>query len=135
MQQVQNQLDDVIRRMLFVPSTPDAAAEPALPTDDDATDAATRQAENAFSFALLFSGVRCIIMYVIMPFVLPIIGIAGTGATYLDIVINLVAIGAIIFSVRRFWQVDYKYKWQYLPVAIVALGLLVAFIALDFAAL
>jgi len=91
----------------------------------------TQQAERAFSFALLFSGVRCILMYVVLPFILPIIGVAGDFGLYIDIVINVVAIGAIFYSLRRFWIVDYKYKWQYLGVAVVALAVLVAFIALD----
>ncbi len=93
--------------------------------------AETANAERAFSFALLFSGVRCIFMYVVLPFVLPVIGIAGSFSLYIDIVINVIAIAAVIYSLRKFWMIDYKYKWQYTPVAIVALLVLVAFIALD----
>lgn len=93
--------------------------------------AETANAERAFSFALLFSGVRCIFMYVVLPFVLPLVGIAGNFSLYIDIVINIVAIAAVIYSLRKFWMIDYKYKWQYTPVAIVALLVLVAFIALD----
>lgn len=114
-----SQLDNFISRLLFVqPETVTATRE-------------AEDAERAFSFALLFSGIRCIIMYAILPFVLPLIGLAGNFSIYLDIVINIVAISAIVYSLRRFWQVDYKYKWQYLPVALVALVLLVSFIALD----
>ena len=46
-----------------------------------------------------------------------------------------IAIGAIIYSLRRFWKINYKRKWQYFPVAIVALVLLIAFIALDISTL
>lgn len=112
------QLDHFIARILFV-------------TPQRAEDVDTDHAERTFSLALLFSGVRCIIMYAILPFVLPLIGLAGDFSLYFDIVINLVAISAIIYSLRRFWAIDYKRKWQYLPVALVALVLLVAFIALD----
>ena len=94
-------------------------------------DKQTQQAERVFSFALLFSGVRCIFMYVVLPFVLPIIGIAGNFGLVLDIAVNLIAISAIFYSLRRFWQVDYKYKWHYLPVALIALVILFAFIGLD----
>lgn len=123
MQNTQSRLDSVISRVLFV--TPQVSE----PTKND------DRAERAFSFALLFSGVRCIIMYAILPFVLPIIGIAGTFSLYLDIAINMVAICAIIYSLRRFWLVDYKHKWSYLPVALVALVVLIAFIVLDVAQL
>lgn len=120
-----SRLDSFIGRLLLVQPTPAVQKQ-----ESEAEDA-----ERAFSFALLFSGVRCIIMYVILPFVLPVIGIAGNFSIYLDIVINIVAIVAIIYSLRRFWQVDYKRKWQYLPVALVALFLLGAFIALDLSVL
>jgi len=91
----------------------------------------TARAERVFSFALLISGVRCIFMYVVLPFILPIIGIAGNFSLYIDIVINIVAIAAVVYSLRKFWIIDYKYKWQYLPVAMVALLILFAFIAMD----
>lgn len=120
MQNTLNSLDKVVARLLFV-----------TPQSEVYTEERPQQAENAFSFALLFSGVRCIIMYVILPFVLPIIGLVGDFGAWLDIVINLVAIGAIIYSLRRFWTINYNRKWQYFPVAIVALFLLIAFIALD----
>jgi cation transport ATPase len=110
----------------------ETVVQPEMQAQADAVQSETAKAERAFSFALLFSGVRCIFMYVVMPFVLPIIGIAGNFSLYLDIVINLVAIAAVIYSLRKFWRIDYKYKWQYTPVAIIALVVLVAFIALDF---
>jgi hypothetical protein len=124
MQNTLSRLDSTIARLLLV--------KPAVEVYEEKT---TSQAENAFSFALLFSGIRCIIMYAILPFVLPLVGIAGNFGVWIDIVINLVAIGAIFYSLRRFWTINYKRKWQYLPVAIVALVLLIAFIALDISTL
>lgn len=120
MQNTLNQLDTVIARLLFV-----------TPASEVYDDSRTTQAENAFSFALIFSGVRCVLMYAILPFVLPIIGVAGEFGLWIDLLINSIAIGAIIYSLRRFWKINYKRKWQYLPVALVALALLIAFIALD----
>ena len=139
-------LDHFIARLLRV--TPPPANTIEQPTDRDsfvidpaaemqtvpASAAAVMsapRAERAFSFALLFSGVRCILMYAILPFVLPIIGIAGTGRLYIDIAINLVAIGAIIYSLRRFWAINYSRKWQYLPIALVAFFIIGAFLVLD----
>lgn len=120
MQNTLNTLDSMIARALFV-----------TPSETVYEEGSTSQAENAFSFALIFSGVRCVLMYAILPFVLPLIGLAGNFGLWIDIVINSIAISAIIYSLRRFWQINYKRKWQYLPVALVALLLLVAFIGLD----
>lgn len=124
MQSSLSRLDNTIARILFV--------KPAAEVYEEKT---TSNAENAFSFALIFSGIRCIIMYAILPFVLPLIGIAGNFGAWIDIAINVVAIGAIFYSLRRFWKINYKRKWQYLPVALVALILLIAFIALDISTL
>jgi len=120
MQNTLNHIDSIIARLLFV-----------TPSKEVYEEGTTTQAENAFSFALIFSGVRCVLMYAILPFVLPLIGIAGDFGIWIDLVINTIAIGAIIYSLRRFWRINYKRKWQYFPVAIIALVLLIAFIILD----
>lgn len=104
-------------------------------TEATAPDKDTRSAENAFGMALMFSGVRCILKYVFLPFILPVIGIAGDFSNIISLSINTMAIAAIIYSVRTFWKVDYKYKWHYLPVAGVGLLILGAFMLLDIAEL
>lgn len=123
MQNTLNRLDHWIARVLFIRQLPTPLVEQQT----------SEKAERAFSFALLFSGVRCILMYVVLPFILPLIGLAGNFSLWIDIAINLVAIGAIIYSLRRFWQTGYERRWQYLPVALVALVILIAFIGLDIA--
>jgi ABC-type iron transport system FetAB permease component len=110
--------DPLIARMLFV--KPRVADEQVI-----------NRAERAFNTSLAISAVRCIIQYVILPFVLPVIGVAGEVAIPISLTINVVALGAIWFSLRRFWQVDYKGKWQYLGIALAAVVLLIVFIATD----
>ncbi|MCU0497079.1 MAG: hypothetical protein MUF87_06975 [Anaerolineae bacterium] len=90
-----------------------------------------QSAERAFSFSLIFSGVRCILQYAVLPFILPLLGITTEATLPILLLINGLAITAIFFSLRRFWQIGYKYRWQYLIVAITALGLLVAFTLFD----
>lgn len=90
-----------------------------------------RNAERAFGFSLMVSAVRCILQYVVLPFVLPLVGIASDSALPVLLLINVLAIGSIFYSLRRFWQVGYAYRWQYLGVAMAALLILSAFIALD----
>lgn len=104
--------------------------DPPAPERESTLDNASR-AERAFGFSLMFSAVRCILQYVILPFVLPVIGITLEAAIPVVLAINVVALVSIVYSVRRFWQVNYKYKWQYLPVAGAAFVVLSAFIVLD----
>lgn len=118
-------LDRLVGRILLVnpPAQPDQRAG-----DDDA---ATQSAGRAFGFSLVFSGVRCILQYAILPFVLPLIGIAGDFATQITLLISIVAIIAMIFSLRRFWKINYKRKWQYFAIAVPAMLILISFVALD----
>ena len=92
-------------------------------------------AERAFGFSLVFSGVRCILQYVVLPFVLPLVGLTTDAAVPLTLAINLVALVSVMYSLRRFWQINYKHKWQYLPIAVTAVIILGAFIVLDLHAL
>jgi ABC-type iron transport system FetAB permease component len=97
---------------------------------EGATPDSTR-AERAFGLSLVFSAVRCILQYVILPFVLPVFGFAADAAVPVVLAINLMAIVAILYSVRRMWRIDYKYKWQYLLVGAAALLILFVFLYAD----
>lgn len=114
-------LDRFVGRLLFV-ETP---AAPATRPDKD------ERSERAFGFSLVFSGIRCILQYAILPFVLPVLGVTMDAAAPISLGINLLAIVLIVYSLRRFWKVGYRHRWRYLPVALTALMLLVAFIVLD----
>jgi hypothetical protein len=123
MQTTLTRLDGFVSRLLFV--KPQFA-----PTAAEGSDA-TRVAERTFSFSLMLSAVRCVLKYVLLPFVLPVVGLAGNAATGLSLLINGVAIVSLLLSVRRLWQINYSRKWAYLGVAAVALVFIVAFILFD----
>lgn len=114
--------DHMMSRILFI----DTSATESLDYQQQ-----SRQAENALTLSLAFSGVRCLLQYALLPFLLPIVGIAADATTPILLGINVVAMVSIFFSLRRFWKIGYDRRWQYLVVATVALGLLVAFTAYD----
>ena len=107
--------DSIMSRLLFV--------SPAA----DLTASQTRRAENALTLSLMFSGLRCLLQYVLLPFLLPIVGVAADAAVPILLLINLIAMASIFFSLRRFWTIGYKHRWSYLAVALTALTLLLAF--------
>ena len=114
--------DSLMSRLLFV-----RAAAPSA----DSRAAQKRRAENALTFSLVFSGVRCLLQYALLPFLLPIAGIAADAAIPLLLLINLIAALSIFFSLRRFWTIAYRHRWAYLLVALCALTLLAAFTIYD----
>ena len=120
---INNQIDRWMLRILRV--TPDAA----VAVEDEPENA--QAARRAVDYSLAFSAFRCILQYAILPFVLPAIGVAAGFATHLTMVINVIAIGAIILSLSRFWRIGYKQRFHYLAFAGPALVLLIVFLVLD----
>lgn len=114
-----NRLDAIIARVLFISPQPANA------------NASVKTAERAFGYSLLLSAVRCIIKYVLLPFVLPLIGIAGGLAIGITLVINVIAIISLIASVRTLWRINYSRKWSYLAVAVAAMVFIGFFILFD----
>lgn len=85
------------------------------------------QPERLFSQSVVISGIRCLLTYVIFPFVFPIVGItSGIGST-IGIIVGSVAILANVFSIRRFWKADHRYK---IPVSILNFGIIILLVIL-----
>ncbi|CAN5661834.1 hypothetical protein BH18ACT2_BH18ACT2_20470 [soil metagenome] len=91
--------DRLMRRMLLLPvEAPAGSAE---------------GARKAFQTSLLVATVRCLLMYIVFPFVLPAIGVAGGVGPAIGLAINLVAMVCIVASMRRFWRADHPKRWWY----------------------
>lgn len=114
--------DSIMSRILFIDMTA---------TSTKNYEEQSRQAENTLTLSLAFSGVRCLLQYALLPFLLPIVGVAADATIPILLGINVIAVVSIFFSLRRFWKIGYDRRWQYLGVASVALILLVAFTVYD----
>jgi hypothetical protein len=121
MQSSRTRLDQLVGRLLFI--------KPSEVATDES------EAQRAFNFSLIFTGVRCTLQYIVLPFVLPVIGLAANVALPLLLAINIFAMISMLYSVRRFWQINYRHKWTYLVMSLVILAALTAFIADDIAQL
>ncbi len=101
----------------------------------NATRESLGQVERAFNLSMVASGIRCVLAYVVLPFVTPLLGIApGVGPT-LGIAIAVVAIGANVISMRRFWRVQHRWRTPVTVLHVGVIGFLLALIAVDVAAL
>ena len=94
-----------------------------LPTDAPrATEASARKLVEK---SLLISMTRCLLTYVVLPFLAPILGIAAGVTPVVGVVVGVVAIVANVASVRRFWRADHRYRWHYTALAaVIVLALL-----------
>ncbi len=72
-----------------------------------------RTAEKVFGTSLLISSVRCLLTYVLLPLLKPVIDLSGGVGPVLGLVIGAVSGTAIVFSMRRFWRANHRWRWGY----------------------
>ena len=79
----------------------------------DAPPGSAHGARKAFQTSLLVATFRCLLMYVVFPFVLPALGLAKGVGPAIGLAINVVAMVCIVMSMRRFFRADHPKRWQY----------------------
>ena len=88
-------------------------------------------AQNKLRSSIIISGIRCIITYLLVPIVTPIIGFMGAVAAPVSITLSLIAIGFGYNSLKRFWLADHPLRWRYTIFIAVVWVLLVVGIIVD----
>ena len=109
--------DRVVRRLLRLPP--------------DGPRAGIMGAHNAFSGSIALSAVRCLFTYVFVPLLGPVVGLTGGAGAGLGLALGLVSTVFIIYSVRRFFAADHKWRWIYGSVGAGLLVLLAVQAAID----
>jgi hypothetical protein len=104
-----------------------------LPVDAPAGTA--EGARKAFQTSLLVATVRCLLMYIVFPFVLPALGLARGVGPAIGLAINLVAMVCIVLSMRRFFRADHPKRWSYTALGGTVLAFLVVLAIQDFVSL
>ncbi len=112
--------DRAMRRLLRIP--------------DDHTSTAA-EARSAFQKSIFISATRCLLMYIVFPFVLPAVGIAKGVGPAIGLAIGILAIVSIVYSVRRFWRADHSKRWHYTVFGTSIIAFMVYSSVVDLAAL
>jgi O-antigen/teichoic acid export membrane protein len=99
----------------------------------DPVPGAVFDARNKLRSSIIISGIRCIITYLLVPIVTPIIGFLGVLAAPLSIGLSVLAIVLGYNSLRRFWLADHRLRWRYTAFIAVVWALLVVGIGIDVA--
>ena len=103
----------------LAPATPGVATE--------TTDPATR----AFSASMVISGIRCLLTYVVFPWILPLVGFASGVGPAVGIGVGVVAIGFNVASIRRFWIPRHRWRWWITALNASVIVLLLVLLAVD----
>lgn len=116
-----SELDLFMRRLLRLPT--------------NAPTGSASDAQKAFQTSLLVATVRCLLMYIFLPFVLPVIGVASGVGPWLGLVISIVAVVAVTMSIRRFWRADHSKRWHYTVLGAVVIAFMAYLIVTDIIAI
>lgn len=92
-------------------------------------------ARRSTTAAIVVSGIRCIITYLLIPILAPVIGITDAASAPVTMALSALAIVMGISGVRRFWIADHRARWVYTGFIAVIVVLLVVGIVLDLAAM
>jgi hypothetical protein len=110
-------LDHWLERILFIRPAPDISTG--------------YKASKVFGFALVISATRCIFQYVLLPFVLPFMGVVGQAPVWLSLLLSSIAFISLVTSLRRFWQAKHPRRFAYLPLALLMFVVLIVFVLSD----
>ena len=88
-------------------------------------------AERVFSKSVVISGIRCLLTYVIFPFVAPLVGIASSTGAIIGVLIGVVAIVFNVLSIRRFFASNHPYRWWASAMNAAVIVLLVVLFVVD----
>lgn len=70
-------------------------------------------AHHTFRISVVISAVRCIITYVAVPILVPILSLSGWVAAPIGLALCVVAAVTGVMSLRRFWRADHSHRWTY----------------------
>lgn len=107
--------DVAVRRLLRIKERPAGVSQ--------------REVYAAFQKSMLISATRCTLTYVVFPFVLPAVGIALTGL--IGVLVGSVAMVCDVFTIRRFFAVDHKWRWHLSAIVFGIMCLLTALLVQD----
>ena len=91
----------------------------------EGTTSTAAEARSAFQTSLVVTTCRCLLMYIILPFVLPAVGIAQGVGPAIAIPVGILAIVSIVYSIRRFWRADHSKRWHYTIFGTIIIGFLI----------
>ncbi|MEF3275581.1 MAG: hypothetical protein K6356_14525 [Chloroflexus sp.] len=133
MSAITDTLDRVFDRILFL--SPQTVAQTSV--DETLVESETDEVlpatpgERAFSLSLFISATRCTLQYVLLPIVLPLIGLTTNISLPLVILLDLLAITMLVRSLRYFWQTRHPRRFDMLPLSSVILFIILFSLGFD----
>ena len=87
--------------------------------------------QRTFSVGILLSAFRCLLSYVILPVVTPVLGAATNIGPALGIPVAAVALVFDAVGIRRFWLVRHRWRWPVTFIYLAVMGLVASLLVTD----
>lgn len=81
-----------------------------------------KRGDRLFTGSVIFVSVRCTLQYIVLPFVLPLIGLRSDWSVGISVLIDIIALTTIAYNVRRLWHTSWR--WRYIGLAVVMVGVI-----------
>lgn len=110
--------DATVRQLLRVPECP------ARPVSEE-------EVQRVFSISILLSAFRCLLSYIILPIVTPLLGAATNIGPAIGIPVAVVALVFDAMGIRRFWMARHRWRWAMTFVYLAVMGMVSYLLAGD----
>jgi len=65
----------------------------------------------AVGVPIMLTAIRCTLLYILVPFVLPIVGISGAFSPMVNIVASIFGIGVILYNIKHLWFSNWRGRY------------------------
>lgn len=112
------QADAFVRRLLLVPERPVRKVR-------------ERDVQRLFRTGILLSALRCLLTYVVLPLLGPVLGVTGGVGPAIGLPLAVVALVFDVLGVRRFFVANHRARWQAAGVYAGVMVFVVALMVID----
>ena len=89
------------------------------------------EVHRVFSIGIVLSALRCLLSYVLLPIITPVLGAATSIGPALGIPLSLVALVFDVMGIRRFWMARHRWRWEMTAIYVAVMGLVIALLVED----
>ncbi len=104
-----------------------------MSNSNPSTDSRLKRSDRILGSSFVFVAIRCTLQYILLPFVLPLLGLGGQISVIISLALEVFALGLMAYNVWQLWPTSWR--WRYVALSTVAAGLVSVFIYYDVRAL
>ncbi|KAA3642693.1 MAG: hypothetical protein DWQ07_19385 [Chloroflexi bacterium] len=88
-----------------------------------------QRGERIIGGSFVFVAIRCTLQYIVLPFMLPLLGIGNTFSVVLSTFFEVLALAMITFNIIHLWHTSWR--WRYIGLSVVMVTIIAIFLYTD----